>query len=87
MNVCVLRHHLAGHQAFGAQLRLLDIALTVFGTYFHVLGPPYFNSELSQKLVDCLVVKARPRVATRSHYVPGAFNPPSVNMQTADKEI
>ena len=26
------------------------------------LGPPSFNSELSQKLVDCLVVKARPRV-------------------------
>ena len=87
MNVCVLRHHLAGHQACGAQLQLS------FNGLRHIfpcmqLGLPSLNSDFSQQLlVDCFVVKARARVLQLSVITSWELSilPPS--MQTADKEI
>ena len=89
MNVCVLRHNLAGHQAFGIQLRLQAIS---FNGLWHIfpcmqLVLPSFNSDFSQKLVDCFVVKARARVLQLAVITSRELSilPPS--MQTADKEI
>ena len=87
MNVCVLRHNLAGHQAFGIQLRLQAISFNGLWHIFPCMHPS-LNSDFSQQLlVDCFVVKARARVLQLSVITSWELSilPPS--MQTADKEI
>ena len=73
--MCVLRHHLAGHQACGAQLRLQAIS---FNGLWHIfpcmqLGLPSFNSDFSQQLVDCFVVKPEPVCCNSQSLRPGSF--------------